>query len=314
MKVGIVGCGFVGSTAAYAMVMNGVGREIVLVDVNPNRAAAEADDIFHAVPFANPLQVRDGDYSDLKGSRAVILTAGVNQKPGETRLQLLARNGAIFREIVPKILEQAPDAVLIVATNPVDVMTHLTAEIAVARGIPRGRVLGSGTTLDTARFRTLLGEHCGVDSRHIHGYVIGEHGDSEVLTWSSATVAGMPIEDYCDAINKPLSEEVRQQIDTSVRRAAYHIISGKGATYYGIGSALARITKVVLHDQRSIMTVCGLHEEVVGVENVTLALPHLVGGGGLLAKFPIPMTDEEHSALKKSAEILKDAIQSIMSV
>lgn len=313
MKVGIVGCGFVGSTAAYAMVMNGVGREIVLVDANASRASAEADDIFHAVPFANPLHVRDGGYEDLKGSRVVVLTAGVNQKPGETRLQLLARNGAIFREIVPKILDQAPEAVLIVATNPVDVMTHLTAEIAVERGIPRGRVLGSGTTLDTARFRTLLGEHCGVDSRHVHGYVIGEHGDSEVLTWSSATVAGMPIDDYCDVIRKPLTDELRQQIDTSVRKAAYHIITGKGATYYGIGSALARITKVVLHDQRSIMTVCGLQEEVAGVENVTLALPHLVGGSGILAKFPIPMTDDEHEALQHSAEILREAIQSVMS-
>jgi len=313
MKVGIVGCGYVGSTAAYAMVMNGVGREIVMVDLNSARAAAEADDIFHAVPFANPLQVRDGTYEDLKESQVVVLTAGVNQKPGETRLQLLARNGAIFREIVPKILDQAPDAVLIVATNPVDVMTHLTAEIAVSRGIPRGRVFGSGTTLDTARFRTLLGEHCGVDSRHIHGYVIGEHGDSEVLTWSSATVAGMPIEDYCDIIKKPLTSGIRQQIDTSVRRAAYHIISGKGATYYGIGSALARITKVVLHDQRSILTVCGLQEEVAGIENVTLALPHLVGGDGLLAKFPIPMTDEEHTLLRKSAEVLRDAIQAILS-
>lgn len=313
MKVGIVGCGYVGSTAAYAMVMNGVGREIVMVDLNSARAAAEADDIFHAVPFANPLQVRDGTYEDLKESQVVVLTAGVNQKPGETRLQLLARNGAIFREIVPKILDQAPDAVLIVATNPVDVMTHLTAEIAVSRGIPRGRVLGSGTTLDTARFRTLLGEHCGVDSRHIHGYVIGEHGDSEVLTWSSATVAGMPIEDYCNIIKKPLTSGIRQQIDTSVCRAAYHIISGKGATYYGIGSALARITKVVLHDQRSILTVCGLQEEVAGIENVTLALPHLVGGDGLLAKFPIPMTDEEHALLRKSAEVLRDAIQAILS-
>ncbi len=313
MKVGIVGCGFVGSTAAYAMVMNGVGREIVLVDANTARAAAEADDIFHAVPFANPLQVRDGGYADLKGSRVVVLTAGVNQKPGETRLQLLARNGAIFREIVPKVLDQTPGAVLIVATNPVDVMTHLTAEIAVGRGIPRGRVFGSGTTLDTARFRTLLGEHCGVDSRHIHGYVIGEHGDSEVLTWSSATVAGMPVGDYCEAIGKPLTEEVKQQIDTSVRRAAYHIISGKGATYYGIGSALARLTKVVLHDQRAIMTACGLQEEVAGIENVTLALPHLIGGEGLLAKFPIPMSDEEHVQLRKSAEILREAIKAIMA-
>src|SRR5262249_452949 len=192
MKVGVVGSGLVGATAAYALVMRGVGREIVLVDKNEARAAAEADDIRHAVPFAHPLEVRAGEYTDLTGCKVVVLCAGVGQKPGETRLQLLKRNASVFREVVPAVLKSAPEAVILVATNPVDVMTHLAARFAAEAGVAAGRVFGSGTTLDTARFRTLIGAHCGVDSRHVHGYVVGEHGDSEVLTWSLVTIGGMP--------------------------------------------------------------------------------------------------------------------------
>src|SRR5262245_46500527 len=196
MKVGIVGSGFVGATAGYALVMQGVGREIVLVDKNTARARAEADDIRHAVPFAYPLDVRAGHYEDLAGCRVVVLCAGVGQKPGETRLQLLQRNAQVFRDVVPLIMKYAPEAVLVVASNPVDVMTHLAARFARDCGVPPGRVLGSGTTLDTARFRSLLGGHCGIDSHHVHAYVIGEHGDSEVLTWSLAAIGGVPLEAF----------------------------------------------------------------------------------------------------------------------
>src|SRR5438094_1372768 len=234
MKVGVVGSGLVGSTAAYALVMRGVGREIVLVDKNAARAAAEADDIRHAVPFAHPLEVRAGGYEDLAGCRAVVLCAGVGQKPGETRLNLLRRNAAVFREVVPAVLAHAPQTVLVVATNPVDVMTHMAAKYATLFGAPVGRVFGSGTTLDTARFRTLLGTHCGVDPHHVHGYVVGEHGDTEVLTWSLVTIAGMPLEAFAQLRRVDLSEQVRQEIDRKVRGAAYTIIGGKGATYYGI--------------------------------------------------------------------------------
>src|SRR5688500_12599749 len=247
MKVGVVGSGMVGATAAYALVMRGVGRELVLVDKNEARAAAEADDIRHAVPFAHPLEVRAGNYADLAGCRAVVLCAGVGQKPGETRLQLLRRNAAVFRDVVPAVLRHAPDAVVVVATNPVDVMTHLAARYAAEAGIKPGRVFGSGTTLDTARFRTLIGTHCGVDPHHVHGYVVGEHGDSEVLTWSLVTVGGMPLDAFARMRGVDLSEAVRRDIDEKVRRAAYTIINGKGATYYGIGSALARIVDTVLH-------------------------------------------------------------------
>jgi L-lactate dehydrogenase len=308
MKIGIVGCGFVGSTAGYALVMQGVGRELVLVDKNPGRAHAEADDIRHAVPFANPLQVHAGSYKDLAGCRVVLLCAGVGQKPGETRLQLLERNAKIFGEVVPSVLEHAPEAVLVVATNPVDIMTHLTAEFATKCGASSARVLGSGTTLDTARFRSLLGSHCGVDSHHVHAYVIGEHGDSEVLTWSLATIGGMPLDAFARFQHVDLSESIRNEIDHKVRRAAYHIIDGKGATYYGIASALSRIVDVILHDQRSVLTVCAPSAEVAGVQNVTIALPRLIGGSGVIETFPLPLSDHELQQLQRSATVIQDTL------
>jgi len=306
MKVGIVGTGLVGSTAGYALLMQGVGRELVLVDKHSERAQAEADDIRHAVPFAHPLEVSAGDFKDLAGCRVVLLCAGVGQKPGETRLHLLQRNARVFRETVPRIFEHAPEAVLVVATNPVDVMTHLAAQIASGCGIAPSRVLGSGTTLDTARFRSLLGTHCGVDSQHVHGYVVGEHGDTEVLTWSLVSIAGMPLEAFADLRGVELSDSVRQEIDQKVRGAAYTIIGGKGATYYGIGSALARITDAVLHDQRSVLTVCAPSAEVLGVRDVTLALPRLVGGAGVLETFPLALNKAEQAQLRHSADVIRE--------
>ena len=311
MKVGIVGSGFVGATAAYSLVMQGVGREIVLVDKNEARAAAEADDIRHAVPFAHPLEVWSGGYSDLAECRAIILCAGVGQKPGESRLHLLQRNAAVFREVIPAVLKNAPEAVLIVATNPVDVMTHIAVRFAAELGIPAGRVFGSGTTLDTARFRTLLGSHCGVDPHHVHGYVIGEHGDSEVLTWSLASIGGMPLETFARMRNVDLSPSVRSDIELKVRRAAYTIIGGKGATYYGIGCALARIVDVVLHDQRSIMTVCAPTADVLGVADVTVALPRLVGGCGVIETFPLPLSETEQNLLRASANVIRQALDEL---
>src|SRR6187399_1200898 len=228
MKIGVVGCGMVGSASAFALVMNGVGREIVMVDVNRARAEAEANDIYHAVPFAHPLTVRAGEYADLEGARVVVIAGGVAQKPGETRLQLLQRNAEVFRKIIPSVLRHAPDAVLLVVTNPVDIMTHLAAHFAAEFKVPHTRVLGSGTTLDTARFRALLGRHFGVDPHHVHGYVVGEHGDSEVLVWSQATIAGLNLDEITKISNKPLTEAKRLEIDENVRRAAYQIIAGKG--------------------------------------------------------------------------------------
>ena len=312
MKIGIVGCGMVGSSSAFALVMSGVGREIGLVDINRARAEAEANDIFHAVPFAHPLTVRAGDYPDLAGARVVIIAGGVGQKPGETRLQLLERNAEVFRQIVPSVLRQAPNAVLLVVSNPVDILTHLAAYYAAEFGVPASRVIGSGTTLDTARFRTLLGRRFGVDPHHVHGYVIGEHGDSEVLTWSLAAIAGVRLEEFARMRgSEGLSDAERAEIDEQVRRAAYHIIAGKGATYYGIGSAVARIVDVLLHDQRAILTICSRIEAVPGCEGVTLALPHLVGGQGAIATIDLPLDAAEREGLRRSAGILRDALDSL---
>ncbi|HXY40776.1 MAG TPA: L-lactate dehydrogenase [Vicinamibacteria bacterium] len=311
MKIGIVGAGFVGSTAAYALVMSGVGRQIVLVDKNEARARAEADDLLHAVPFAHPLDVVAGGYEQLAAARVVILTAGVNQRPGESRLELLARNAAVFREVVPGVLERAPEAVLVVATNPVDVMTHLAARFAAERGVPAGRVFGSGTTLDTARFRALLGRRLGVDAAHVHAYVVGEHGDSEVLTWSLVTVGGIPLADMAQRHGVPFDAAVQAEIDAGVRRAAYLIISGKGATYYGVGSALARIVDAVLGDRRSVLTVCTPISSVAGVANVTVSLPRLVGGGGVMETLPLALPPQEEQALARSARVVRDAIDGL---
>jgi L-lactate dehydrogenase len=274
-------------------------------------AQAEANDILHAVPFAHPIEITAGDYPALQGCSAVVITAGVNQKPGETRLQLLERNAEVFRQVVPNVIKHAPDARLIVATNPVDVTTHMTARIAEEHGKPVLHVLGSGTTLDTARFRALLGRRLGVDARHVHAYVLGEHGDSEVLAWSQVTIGGMSLAEFCDRRNIAFGDEDRAEIDHGVRRAAYTIIEGKGATYYGIGAALARITDVVTSDQRSILTVCAPAAEVAGVPDVTVALPRLVGGDGVLDTFMQPLSGDEEQALARSAKVVRDAIGSL---
>lgn len=309
MKIGIVGTGYVGSTAAFALVMQGVGREIVLVDLDHKRAQAEADDIFHAVPFAQPLQIVSGDYDALKGCSVVIIGAGVGQKPGETRLQLLARNAKVFQQVIPSVLQNAPQAILIIATNPVDIMTHLAAEYAAEFDVPSHRVIGSGTMLDTARFRALVGRHVGIDSRHVHAYVSGEHGDSEVLAWSNVRVGGVPLIEFMDERGIPFTEQTKTKIDNGVRNAAYRIIEGKGATYYGVASALAYMTDVILHDQRSIMTVCTPQTSIAGVDNVTVSMPHMLGGDGVIgAHHPLKLNDEEQEKLHRSATLIRHLI------
>lgn len=311
MKIGIVGAGLVGSTAAFAMVMRGIGREIVLVDLNEKRSQAEADDLLHAAPFAHALDIKAGGYSDLVGARVVVLTAGVSQRPGETRIQLLERNARVFQQIVPEVIRYAPEAVIIVATNPVDVMTHLTARYLAEQGLPTSRVFGTGTTLDTARFRALLGRKLGVDPQHVHAYVLGEHGDSEVLTWSLVSVGGIPLEEYCRLQGLDICRDDQQEIDQQVRNAAYHIIEGKGSTYYGVGSAIARLVEVILRDQRSILTVCTTHEDIAGVKDTTVSIPHLIGGSGVVTTLDPKLSASEESALQRSAQLIRDVISDL---
>jgi L-lactate dehydrogenase len=314
MKIGIVGSGNVGATAAFAMVMRGVGRQIVMVDLDRKRAQAEADDILHAVPFAQPLQVRAGGYEDLAGAAVVVITAGARQKPGETRLQLLERNAAVFRDVVPQVLRNAPEAVLVIASNPVDVMTHLAARYAREFGVPSSRVVGTGTTLDTARFRALLSRYLGVDAHHVHAYVLGEHGDSEVVAWSEVGIGGIPLEEFCILGTQEITEDVRKQIEDEVRHAAYSIIEGKGATYYGIGAAIAQIVNVIVRDQRAILTVCTPMDEVVGVPDVTVALPNVIGGQGVISTCLFELSDEERERLRASAQIVRDALDELGDV
>ena len=304
MKVGIVGCGYVGSSAAYAMTFVGAASDIVLVDINEALAKAQAEDILHATPFANPVRIAGGGYPELKGADLVVLACGVGQQPGETRLQLLERNVKIFQQVVPQVLESAPEAVVLIASNPVDAMTDVVARFS---GLPSGRVIGSGTILDTARFRTLLGEYLEVAPHSVHAYVMGEHGDSEVLVWSSAKVGGVPLSNFAEQSSRTLTEEVKSRIDDGVRRAAYRIIEGKGATYYGIGAGLARIVRAVRDDERAVLTVSMPTEGIEGVEGVSLSIPRVVGAKGVFATLLPSLSEEEDAALRKSAEILREA-------
>ena len=304
MKVGIVGCGLVGSTAAYAMALEGAARDLVLIDLNPAVARAHAEDILHATPFATPVRIAAGDYPDLRGAEAVVLACGVAQRPGETRLQLLERNAEVFRKVLTRVMENAPEAILVVASNPVDVMTWVVTRIS---GLPWGRVIGSGTILDTARFRALLGEHLGVAPQSVHAYVLGEHGDSEVLVWSSALVGGVPIVDFAGQAGRPLTEEAKARIDEGVRRAAYRIIEGKGATCHGIGAALARVVRAIRDDERTVLTLSSMSRDVEGLGEVSLSLPRVLGAGGIGAELRPALSGEEQEALRRSAEILREA-------
>ena len=313
MKVGIVGAGKVGATAAYAMVMKGVGREIVLVDLDKVRTEAEAMDIRHAIPFSARMLVRSGDYEDLKNSDLVVITAGTKQPPGSgiTRLDLLEKNAAIFKQIIPNIIKYAPNAVLLVATNPVDIMTHIAAKIAEEHGMPKGRVLGTGTTLDTARFRSLLSQKMNIDSHHIHGYVLGEHGDSEIFAWSSTYIGVIPIDDFCKQWGIKFDEDDKIFVEEQVREAGYKILDGKGATYYGIGAAITRVARAILRDERSLLTVCAPMDNLYGVKDVTVSMPNMVGGEGVLHRLDLPLNMHEERSLIASATLISDLIKSI---
>ena len=308
MKVGIVGAGMVGSAAGYALAMMGIASEIVLVDLNQELAIAQAEDISHAVPFVSATTVSAGSYKNLEGARVVILAAGVGQKPGETRLELLERNAAVFRQVVGNVRQTAPDAILLIASNPVDIMTQIATRLS---GLPPQRVIGSGTILDTARFRSLIGRHLGIAPQSVHAYVLGEHGDSEVLAWSNARAGSVALHSFADQVGKPLTAEIREEIDDGVRNAAYRIIKGKGSTYFGIGAGLARIIKAIAQDQRDVLSVSIVAAEVEGVKDVALSLPRVIGAAGVLADLFPELDAGEHEALKRSAALLRERIDSV---
>lgn len=308
MKVGIIGCGFVGSTGAYAMALDGSASEIVLVDLNRSLAEAQAEDILHATPFANSVRIQAGDYADLSGAQVAVLACGVNQKLGESRLELLGRNVKVFETVVPQLLKHAPDAILVVVSNPVDLLTHVVTRLS---GLTASRVFGSGTVLDTARFRALLGEHLEVSSHSVHAYVLGEHGDSEVLVWSSAQVGGLPLEDFAAQTLHPLTPNVKTKIEDGVRRAAYRIIEGKKATYYGIGAGLSRLVRSIRDDDRAVFTVSNIAVEVAGLPRVSLSLPRVIGAQGVQATLKPTLSFLEHESLSKSSALLYNAIKEL---
>ena len=310
MNVGIVGCGFVGGSAAYALTLGGMVTEIVLVDLNANLARAQAEDLLHATPFSAPVRIMAGDYADLEGFGLVILACGVGQRPGETRLELLKRNARVFETVVPQVMRYAPEAILLIASNPVDVITQIVTDIA---GIPSQRVIGSGTILDTARFRALIAEALGVSPKSVHAYVIGEHGDSEVLLWSSARVGGISLTDFAGQIGVQVNRDTGMRIDDGVRRAAYRIIEGKGATYYGIGAGLARIVRAVRNDERVVLTVSTRTVGVADFPEVCFSLPRIVGAAGVLDTLRPTLSEEEYEALMKSVSVIQGAAAGLVS-
>jgi L-lactate dehydrogenase len=307
-RVAIVGAGNVGSTFAYALLLSGLAAEIVLIDANRAKAEGEAMDLNHAVPFTHPTRIWAGDYADCAGAMVTVLTAGANQKPGQTRLECLQANARIWREIVPQIARHNPGGILLVATNPVDVLTYAALKLS---GMPSARVLGSGTILDTARFRFLLSQHFGVDARSVHAYIIGEHGDSEVPVWSLANIAGMHLPDYCRAQGLPFEPSQMEEIFESTRDAAYHIIERKGATYYAVAAGLLRITQSILRHQNTVLSVSSLIDNYYGISDLCLSLPTVVDRGGIQQVLRLELDDAETAKLRHSADVLRTTLAAL---
>lgn len=307
-KVAIIGCGFVGSSSAFALMQSGIFSEMVLIDVDRNRAEGEALDISHGVPFASPMKIYAGDYSDLGDAAMVVVTAGAAQKPGETRLDLVNKNVAIFKSIIPQIRESGFSGVLLIVSNPVDVLTYAAVQMS---GLPEAKVIGSGTVLDTARLRYMLGAHVDVDPRDVHAYVMGEHGDSELVAWSSATVAGVPLSEFCELHGHYQHREAEVRIAEDVKNSAYTIIEKKHATYYGVAMAVRRICTAVMRDEDCVLPVSSLMVGEYGLSDLCISMPTIVGRNGVVARVPVSINDDEEKELQKSAAALKAIIEKV---
>ncbi len=305
-RVAVIGAGHVGAATTFALVRTGLASEVVLVDSDLQRAEGEVMDINHAVPFGRPVRLWAGGVADCAGASVVLITAGASQRPGETRIDLVARNADVFASLIPAIAAHAPEAVLVVATNPVDVLTMATLKLS---GFPPSRVLGSGTILDTARLRSLLGRRFDVDARSVHAHVIGEHGDSEVVAWSAANIAGIPL----DRVNpeRPFGEAQREAMAEETRRAADAIIERKGHTAYGIGAGLVRIVEAIIGDERAVLSVSSAVDGPFGIHGVCLSLPAIIGGGGIEGVLPLGLDAPEQRALLRSAAIIRAAADSV---
>jgi len=307
-RVVVVGLGNVGATLGYALLLSGLAAEIVLIDKNHAKAEGEAMDLNRAVPFAHPTRIWAGTYEDCAGAAVVVIAAGAAQKPGETRLDLLQHNAHIFAEVVPRIVEHNRDCILLIATNPVDVLTHISLRLS---GLPAQRVIGSGTILDTARFRYMLSQHFDVDSRSVHAFIIGEHGDSEVPVWSLANIAGMRLEEFCAAQGRTCDWKDLHAIFEQTRDAAYQIIARKQATYYAVAAGLMRIIEAILRDQNTVLSVSSLVSGAYGISDLCLSLPSIVNRGGIQKVLHLQLSAEEEHQLKHSAHILKETLEQV---
>src|SRR5579862_5784395 len=307
-RVAVVGAGSVGATFAYALLLSGLAAEIVLIDSNRAKAEGEAMDLNHTVPFAHPTRIWAGDYSDCAGAAVTVLAAGGNQKPGETRLDLLKKNATIWRKIVPEVAKHNPEGILLIATNPVDILTYAAGKLS---GLPWERVIGSGTILDTSRFRYLLSQHFGVDARSVHAYIIGEHGDSEVPVWSSANIAGMRLSQFCKAQGISGEPQILQNIFLQTRDAAYQIIERKGATYYAVAAGLMRITEAILRNQKTVLSVSSLIDNYYELSDVCLSLPTVIDRGGVEQLLRLELDSIEVDMLRTSAHVLQQTIQGL---
>ncbi len=276
-KAAVIGCGFVGSATAFTLMQSRLFSELVLLDVNMEKADGEAKDIAHGIPFAGQMKIYAGTYDDAADAAIIIITAGANQKPGETRLDLVQKNTAIYQSIIPEIVKRDFGGILLIVSNPVDILTYVALKLS---GLPENRVLGSGTVLDTARLKYALGEHLGVDSRSVHSFIIGEHGDSEIAAWSSTNVSGIPLNDFCEMRGHFNHEAAMDAIAEKVKNSAYEIISKKQATYYGIAMSVKRICECIVRNERSILPVSAMMHGEYGIEDITLSMPAIVGIGG----------------------------------
>ncbi|MCD6237914.1 MAG: L-lactate dehydrogenase [Thermotogae bacterium] len=307
-KIVVIGVGAVGSTFAYTAQMAGIAEEIVLIDINNAKAEAEASDMSHAGSFLKPVDVHAGTYADCKDADIIVLTAGIAQSPGESRLALVERNAKICESIVDQIKKYGKDALILVVTNPVDVMTRIVLERS---GFPPNHVLGSGTVLDSARFRQILSRYCKVDPRNVHAYVLGEHGDSEVPIWNHVRVAGIPLSDFLSGCDKEWDENDREKITQTVRNSAYHIIESKGATSYGVSQALLRIVEAYLRDEDAILTVSTMIQGQYGIEDVCLSVPCVINRTGISRIVEMPLEFSEKEQLLRSAEIIRETAKSV---
>ena len=307
-KAVMIGCGFVGSAAVFSLMESGLFTEIVLIDVDHTKAEGEAMDISHGIPFGKPMKIYAGTYDDIVGAEIIIITAGANQKPGETRLDLVHKNVAIYKLIIPEIAKRNFQGILLIVSNPVDILTYVAMKLS---GLPENHVIGSGTVLDTARLKYQTGELLGVDSRSVHAFIIGEHGDSEIAAWSSANISGIPIDDFCEMRGHSSHDKEMDIIGDKVKNSAYEIIKRKQATYYGIAVSIRRICEVILRDEKSILPVSNMMHGEYGIEDIALSFPAIVGKNGIETKVPISLDEDEVNALIKSSELLKDIMKSV---